>query len=276
MSSDTALPFAKYSGAGNDFIIVDARSSQAQETIQKLVPSGQRSELARLLCRRGLSIGADGMVFVKNGQGVDFEWDFYNSDGSEAEMCGNAARCVAHFSFQHKVTGREMSFRTRAGVVRAKILEGSQVEVAMREPKLVDKAVVAIVDSGVPHVVIEESDLKNVAALRQKAQTNRYPKALDTKGANITFFSKKEENRIQAMSFERGVEDFTLACGTGAIAAAFAWNIKNPNSKKVEVEMPGGKLEVEFNSGANQVLLRGSARPLLEGKILKEACDEEV
>ncbi|MEQ1876759.1 MAG: diaminopimelate epimerase [Bdellovibrionia bacterium] len=276
METEVAIPFAKYSGAGNDFIIIDARSEDFAEKLYDMVGPGGRKRLVKMLCRRGHSIGADGLLFIEPSNEADFAWDFYNSDGSDADMCGNAARCVARFCHSHSIAGPEMKFKTKAGIVKAKILDGVRVEVMMLPPRLIEKDLPILVDSGVPHVVIRENKINDTRKLREIALTNRFPQKAGPRGANVTFFAPNGPGKINAISFERGVEDFTLACGTGAMAAAFVEKLLNPGETAIEVRMPGGRLEVEFPPNQNLVLLRGPACKLSEGVFSKEACHEEL
>jgi diaminopimelate epimerase len=275
-TSEPTLPFEKYSGAGNDFIIIDARASGFAEKLHNMVGAKGRKHLVRMLCRRGQSLGADGLVFIEPAQDADFSWDFYNADGSDAEMCGNAARCVARFCHSNGIAGSEMKFKTKAGIIKAKILDGLKVEVKMLPPKLVDKGPPVLIDSGVPHVVVRENKINDTRKLRETALLHRFPKKIGPRGANVTFFAPSAPGKIDAISFERGVEDFTLACGTGAMAAAFNEKLLNPREIMIEVRMPGGRLEVEFPTDQNVVLLRGPARLLVRGDVSKEACHEEL
>ncbi|HEX4925459.1 MAG TPA: diaminopimelate epimerase, partial [Bdellovibrionales bacterium] len=270
------LQFTKTSGAGNDFIIIDARAPGLDKVLREEYGINSRAEFAKLLCRRGHGIGADGVVLVENAQDADFSWDFFNSDGSHAEMCGNAARCVARFAHAKGIAKSEMRFKTAAGIVKAKILDGGGVQVMMLPPRLVEKDLPVLVDSGVPHAVIKETKLNDTRKLRETALANRYPKKAGPRGSNVTFYAPTGPAKIVAISFERGVEDFTLACGTGAMAAAYAAKLEQPAQNVFEVRMPGGRLEVEFPADQNVVLLRGPAQLIAEGIVLKEALNEII
>jgi diaminopimelate epimerase len=268
------LAFTKMNGAGNDFIIIDARADDFDQTIRETLGVTHRKELARLLCRRGFSIGADGLVLVGKASDADFSWDFYNSDGSQAEMCGNAARCVARFAYMNGIVGEDMKIKTAVGVIKAKILKDNRVLVIMLPPKLVAKEPPLLIDSGVPHAVIKENKINDTRKLREIATASRFPKTAGPRGANVTFYALTGERALDAITFERGVEDFTLACGTGALAAAYAAKLELPDQENFEVRMPGGRLEVEFPKEQNIVLLRGPALVVYEGHVTKEACHE--
>lgn len=274
--SKAPIQFTKMSGAGNDFIVIDARDPGFNRLLKEEYAVESRAEFARLLCRRGHGIGADGVVLVEPSGEVDFSWDFYNSDGSHAEMCGNAARCVARYAELKGIAKKEMRFKTTAAIVKAKILESGAVQVMMLPPRLVEKELPVLIDAGVPHAVVKESKLNDTRKLRDIALTNRYPKKAGPRGSNVTFYALTGPGALDAISFERGVEDFTLACGTGAMAAAFAAKLEQPAQSVFEVRMPGGRLEVEFPAEQNVVLLRGPAQLIAEGVVLREAMNEIV
>jgi diaminopimelate epimerase len=275
-TSNRGVPFAKMSGAGNDFLILDARNEDFENRIKSVFGELDRPTLAQRLCRRAHSAGADGLVFIENSAGADFKWDFYNSDGSTAEMCGNAARCVARFTYMKGITAQEMKFKTAVGLIKAKILGDGRVEVMMLPPKLIAKELPCLIDSGVPHVVVRENKINDTRKLRDTAILHRrHPKA-GPKGSNITFYALTGPEKMDAISFERGVEDFTLACGTGAMAAAYAAKLESVRTRIFEIRMPGGRLEVEFSEDQAVVFLRGSANFILEGELTQEAVYEEV
>ena len=247
----------RMSGAGNTFLFWDAR-------FQK-VPRESRSGIARFLCDSFTGFYTDGLVFIDHQAGMngDFQWDFYNSDGSHAEMCGNAARCAALYFNQKAAGPAEVSFMTTAGLIKARVLEPQLVEVLM--PELNDEGKFLsiqiqkkaseffFVNTGVPHLVVEDEPNDELAKLL------RHAPELGAAGANITFFTEVGPGEVEAITFERGVENFTLACGTGAVAAAAFSKMKNPLLRKHQVEMPGGSLRVEWVSN-KQALLTGPAQ----------------
>jgi diaminopimelate epimerase len=271
----SSLPFVKMSGAGNDFIIIDARPPDFNSFLHTVFGNLSRSMLAKKLCRRSHGLGADGLVFIAESEGADFGWDFYNSDGSTAEMCGNAARCVARYAYLKGIAGPEMKFKTAVGMIKAKVLEKSRVEVMMLQPKLIEKDLPPLIDSGVPHVVLKESKLNDTRKLRESVPQHRMRKGAGSRGANVTFYCVTGAGKIDAITFERGVEDFTLACGTGALAAAFAAKLGSADLSRFEVRMPGGQLEVGFPSDQGIAVLTGPALLVAEGVLYKEAVYEE-
>ena len=247
----------RMSGAGNTFLFWDAR-------FQK-VPKEARSGIARFLCDSFTGFYTDGLVFIDHHSELmgDFQWDFYNSDGSHAEMCGNAARCAALYFNQKSGGPAEVSFLTPAGLIKARILEPQLVEVLMPELQEDGKFVSIhfqkkpseffFVNTGVPHLVVEEEPNEELAQILRRAPE------LGEAGANVTFFTEVTPGEVEAITYERGVENFTLACGTGAVAAAAFSKMKNPLLRKHQVEMPGGRLNVEWVSN-RQALLTGPAQ----------------
>ena len=196
----------KYSANGNDFVIFHSDTKV------------DRSELARELCHRQDGVGADGLIVIVPHVECDFEWQFYNSDGSTAEMCGNGSRAAAHYAFVHDLAPENMSFLTEAGVINAEV-DGEMVLSELTPPKIINKNIEFnskfwwLVDTGVPHLVsftqnIEEFDLAEARELRYKYNAN----------VNIAFVNGKN---LRVRTYERGVEDETLACGTGMAACYY-------------------------------------------------------
>ena len=213
--------FHKYSGHGNDFVIVD--------NWEGVVPEKDMNKIAKLMCRPKFGVGADGAVFIIPGpDDVDFAWRFFNADGSEADMCGNASRCTAHLAANLGIAPDDMSFKTKAGVVEA-LVNDRMVKVQM--PKvgrpegaaLVEVEGVSLtyhrVNTGVPHAVAWVEDLENFPVFKVGRAVRRHP-AFAPDGANINFVKILGPDRLAIRTYERGVEDETLACGTGATAAA--------------------------------------------------------
>ncbi|MCB0363555.1 MAG: diaminopimelate epimerase, partial [Bdellovibrionales bacterium] len=210
----------------------------------------------------------------------DFQWDFYNADGSQAEMCGNAARCVALYVFKKGNKSRKMIFKTLAGPIKAHVLNHNHVEVGMspiqkekRNLKISVEGcdlIVDWVDTGVPHLTVSLDThpflfISPDERTRQVASRLRNHPVLGSiglKGQNVSLYRIRQPGCIEAISYERGVEDFTQACGTGAVAAAWSYHQNFPQQKAVKVNMPGGLLEVDFSN--MNPLLRGEARFLAE------------
>ena len=239
------------SGAGNDFMVIDARGKTLDF-----------AELAVKLCRK---TGADGFMAVDVSEKADFRLHFYNSDGSRGEMCGNGSRCVCKFAYDHGIAGAEMTVQTDAGIVRGWRLDENEYRVKLNPPSVVDLhrkgdiAYVELGNPGVPHAVAEIPDLKweDRDALREQARQLRFDPAFP-KGANVNFYAWLDESRIRILTFERGVEDYTLACGTGSASTAVALHRggKLPGCA-LTVENPGGTLQVALEG--EQVFLTGPA-----------------
>lgn len=220
-------------GAGNDFMVVDARGAAMD------FPAA-----ARKLCKL---TGADGFMAVDHSQEADFRLHFYNADGSRGEMCGNGARCICRFAYDRGIAGAEMTVQTDAGLVPGWRLDEQQYRVKLNNPSVLDlhrKGDVAYVElgaPGVPHAVREYfGDLwSDSEALRETFRTLRYDPAFP-KGANVNFFQMLEDGCARVLTYERGVEDYTLACGTGCGSIACKlWT---------EGRLPGGVLTA-YNRG---------------------------
>nr|WP_320011041.1 diaminopimelate epimerase [uncultured Desulfobulbus sp.] len=269
------IPFWKMSGAGNDFIVIDHR--------QPLIAPELMPEFARRVCRRKFSAGADGLFLLEPSQRADFKWRFFNADGSEAEMCGNGARCVARFAYLHGMAAARMRFETLAGIVEATVAD-TQVTIGMTPPhsfcfdRQVEVAgelfMVHSVDTGVPHAVIFVDDIEATDVVGLGRQLRHHPMFAPA-GTNVNFVGQKEETFF-IRTYERGVEDETMACGTGVVATALIAAAKAMTSSPVEIITAGGTaLKVQFTGlsekSAEQVLLQGPAALIYKGELSPEA-----
>lgn len=269
------IPLVKMSGAGNTFVLVDAtKTSTWLELEDKL--RIKRRPFVKMICDRTLGVAADGVLFLQDGNGeADYSWDFYNADGSGAEMCGNAARCAALFANEYlssSVSG-SYKFKTGAGHVSAQVLGDDRVRVLMPEVKAYQEFktleidgkphTFASVNSGVPHLVMQISNYKDAPELKEMARKARHHKDLLPEGANVTFYVKEKDGLVKAVTFERGVEDYTQACGTGAVAAAYV-EFKKTQTRNIDVHMPGGILSVQFNESTKNPLMTGEAVFVME------------
>ena len=249
------------SGAGNDFMVIDARGLTLDfETLSKE------------LCAR---TGADGFMAVDHSEKADFKLHFYNSDGSRGEMCGNGSRCICRFAYDHGIAGENMVVETDAGLVSGKRLSESQYLVKLNNPGIVDlnrKGTIAYIElgtPGVPHAVAELPHLNWEMAedLREQGKALRYDPAFP-KGANVNFFTWIGKDTVRIMTYERGVEDYTLACGTGCGSTAVTLWLRG--------QLPGGRLTAENKGGALTLNVEGDngvvSALYLEGptEILKE------
>jgi diaminopimelate epimerase len=269
------IDFYKMSGSGNDFIIIDNRNRVVDET--------DLSDFVTKVCRRKLSVGADGLILIEETDAVDFKWQFFNSDGSCAEMCGNGARCAARFAYLNQIAGPNMSFETAAGIVSAQVSD-DLVKVQMPDPaelrmdytlELKEGSVlISSVNTGVPHVVIsvDEIDGGDVVKLGREV---RLHSTFAPAGTNVNFVSFQKDGNIAIRTYERGVEDETLACGTGAIAAAIVTADKTRMKSPIKVLTRGGEyLTIYFqdkDGTYNDVYLEGDARIIYKGRLWEDA-----
>jgi len=264
------LRFIKMNGAWNDFILIDNRAGDVRL---------DRSQIAHL-CDRHRGIGADGILLLeKPTNRADFRMRYFNADGGEAEMCGNGARCFARFA--NKVAGARdgISFETQAGMISAE-LKRDLVTLRMTEPAdlrlNVTLAVadennsVHFINSGVPHVVVAVPKIDDVDVRREGAAI-RYHKMFSPNGANANFIEKRGSNKIAIRTYERGVEDETLACGTGIVASALIFAATDNASSPITVIARGGdELHVGFERVDGRfynVTLTGPAEFVFEGTI---------
>src|SRR6476660_9500675 len=264
------LRFTKMNGAGNDFVLLDNRAGHLALT---------RAQIARL-CDRHRGVGADGVLILEPAtNGADFRMRYYNADGGEAEMCGNGARCFARYADRVAGPREKVSFETPAGVIGAE-LQGELVCLQMSEPKdmrlgiqipLPDRKIAAhFVNSGVPHVVVPVNDLESVD-VRTLGSAIRRHDLFAPKGANANFLKERGPRQIAIRTYERGVEDETLACGTGVVASALIFAAMKKSDGPIGVLVRGGsELQVGFEKAGDQfqnVTLTGPADFVFEGTI---------
>jgi len=265
-------------GAGNDFIIVDNRSGALS---REMLP-----RLARRLCRRRLSVGADGLMVVVPAQnGGDYGMLFYNSDGSLGEMCGNGARCIARYGYENGLAGEMQRIETTAGLVVGQRISLEQYRVRLNDPSRVELSVpcpaagaeyicsyVELGKPGIPHAIhiMDDWDSLPGRELFKLGEALRHSPAF-TKGANVSFVKLTAEDEIKAVTFERGVEDFTLACGTGSGAAVTALSLLGlVSGRDVKVHMPGGTLSISLrleSGGVSDIMLTGPTCLVCTGEL---------
>jgi diaminopimelate epimerase len=264
------------SGSGNDFLIIDNR--------KKVIDDNHLPVFIKKVCQRKLSVGADGFILIENSELVDFKWRFFNSDGSPAEMCGNGARCAARFAYLNEIAGKKMSFETVVGIVEASITKEG-VKIKMPDPKdiLLDYLLelehgplsINSVNTGVPHVVISVDNLDQVDIVKQSRQI-RYHKHFSPAGTNVNYVNIQPDGIVAIRTYERGVEDETLACGTGSVAGAIIMAHKKKVNPPVRILTRGGSyLNIHFKNDGNgnfaDVFLEGDARVIYEGKLWEDA-----
>lgn len=277
------MRFTKMNGAGNDFIIVENLRGELDE--QKL------SKLARTLCDRRMSIGADGLMAVVPAKGTaDYGMLFFNCDGSLGEMCGNGARCICRYGYETGLAGETQTIETTAGLVTGTRIDAKNYRIRLPDPvnlqylaldvdgKKVGCMYLELGNPGIPHAVVQYPGLREAdeQALFEFGRKLRYHPAFP-KGANVNFLEKTGENRFYERTWERGVEDFTYACGTGTGASVYALAEKRRCGDHAEVEVKGGLLIVDIvrdGKKCRDLLLTGPASMVCTGEIFDEAISQ--
>ena len=265
------LKFVKMSGAGNDFVVADNRDGNFRTD-----PAG----IARI-CDRRFGVGADGLLLVEPSKTADFFMRYYNADGSEADMCGNGARCIARFySERCSPAKRDLKFETHAGLIEASV-NGSQVCLTMSEPhdlRLRQKIQLKggpreyhFINTGVPHAVLFTDDADHEMVQDVGAEV-RYHKDFSTRGTNVDWVQLRGRDGIRVRTYERGVEAETLACGTGVVASAIVAHLVHSVPLPVKITVQSGRiLEVGFTRTGDKisdVTLAGPAEYAFEGTLL--------
>lgn len=255
------MKFYKYQGAGNDFVMIDNRKKVISKNAHQLIES---------LCDRRFGIGADGLILIENHEDYDFEMIYFNADGYESSMCGNGGRCVVAFAKNLGIIETKTRFLAIDGEHEAIIENEDWVELKMSNVETVevnDKHFV--LNTGSPHYVTFVDDLKAVDVFKE-GRAIRYNERFKEKGINVNFVEKTAEG-IAVATYERGVEDETLACGTGVTACAIAHWIQNKTLTNVPIKVKGGDLSVNFKPSADNqftdIWLCGGATFVFEGDI---------
>ncbi len=266
------IPFYKMQGTGNDFIIINNMELKfSYETLVKL---------AKQICQRKISVGSDALMVVDTPQkGGDFRMIFFNADGTEAEMCGNGARCLARYAFENQLANEEMQIETVAGMVYAKRLDRRNYQVQLNDPANIQEALmfndflvdyVELGDPGIPHLVVPYENLSStpLASIQALAKSLRYWEHLP-KGANVNFYEVLDNQEVVVRTFERGVEDFTLACGTGSGSTAYILAQKGlVQPEEVTIHVLGGILKVKVTPDG--LFLIGDTNIITKGEIMDE------
>jgi diaminopimelate epimerase len=274
----TDISFYKMSGSGNDFIVVDNRNG--------IVKEENLGQWIASICRRKHSVGADGLILIETSEEVDFRWRFFNADGGEAEMCGNGGRCAARFALLKGIAGPQLSFQTKAGIIRAEVT-GERVQLEMPLPSTAqldyplevegETLTVSSITVGVPHVVTWVTDLES-APVFKAGRAIRYHERYAPAGTNANFVRSLDDGTLAIRTYERGVEDETLACGTGSVAAALIASLKGLAVSPCLIRTRGGEqLRIHFEKdghGFGDVFLEGDAKVIYEGRLWKEAASQ--
>lgn len=260
--SPMQLTFYKYQGTGNDFIILDNRENQVP-------PLGR--EIIRDLCNRRFGIGADGLMLLEKKEGYDFAMVYYNADGRESSMCGNGGRCLVKFAYSQGIHKATYSFVATDGEHLAEIDDKGHVRLKMKDVDAVDEhATYSVLNTGSPHFVKFDRDVAKIDVPLSGSEI-RYSKTFAAEGINVNFVEMLDSDSIFVRTYERGVEDETLSCGTGVTAAALVSAHNENGFNRVEVRTPGGHLSVEFDKIDDQhfenIWLCGPADFVFKGEV---------
>ncbi len=256
------LHFYKYQGTGNDFIILDNR----ENSIRFL-----NSEQIQYLCDRRFGIGADGLMLLQLREAYDFEMVYYNADGHESSMCGNGGRCLVKFAQQMGIVKDTYRFIAIDGMHEAMIDQNGIVKLQMQDVSQVKKVDNAfILNTGSPHYVTTTNNIHSINVYEQ-GRAVRYSDNFKKEGINVNFVERLPDSGIFVRTYERGVEDETLSCGTGVTAAALVSAYNNKGFNNVQIKTKGGDLAVEFEKMGEQhfsnIWLCGPAQFVFEGDI---------
>lgn len=254
------IPFIKYQGAGNDFVIIDNRQKKFNLTENQI----------ELICDRHFGIGADGLMFLQSHPEMDFEMIYYNSDGKPSSMCGNGGRCIVSFAGRLGLFSQSTNFVAVDGVHRAKLISEGVISLEMID---VDSIEIIgdndyLLDTGSPHYIRFVKDVSTIDLINE-AHSIRYSDRFNAAGVNVNFVSN-DERGFQIRTYERGVENETLACGTGVTAAAIAAHKKGIAGKSVIISAQGGELKVTFDVstiGYSNIWKTGPAHLVFTGNI---------
>ena len=256
------ITFYKYQGTGNDFVMIDNRA---------LFFPKENQEAIALLCDRRFGIGADGLILLENDATTDFRMVYYNSDGSESTMCGNGGRCIVAFAKQLEIIKTQCTFMAVDGLHHATIKDD---EVALQ---MIDVNEVRVnehqifVHTGSPHHIVEVNNLESYKVF-EEGKKIRYAALYTPGGTNVNFVEAIDTNHYKVRTYERGVEDETFSCGTGATAVAIAMHhLGKATKEEIGIVVPGGSLAISFSCVApgiyENVILKGPAKKVFSGEI---------
>lgn len=275
------MRFWKMNGAGNDFIVLN--------NLEEHLSPEAFPAMAKTLCQRHLSIGADGfMVVDAPTAGGDYKMLFFNADGSVGEMCGNGARCICRFGYETGLAGEDQTVETTAGIITGRRIDRRQYRIRLNDPTVLELehpveidgvkypcSYVELGDPGLPHAVVPYANLRNAeeGELRELGRAIRFHPSFP-KGANVNFYELIGEDRIFERTFERGVEDFTYACGTGTGSVVAVLTLQGKVSgHDVQADMTGGRLAIDAEriySHIAALYLTGPTNVVCKGEITDE------
>ncbi len=252
------MEFYKYQGTGNDFVMIDNRDLQFPKT----------KEIIEKLCNRRFGIGADGLILLENDDTSDFRMVYYNSDGNESTMCGNGGRCIVSFAHFLDIFEDKTTFTAIDGLHEAEIKNGT-VKLKMIDVNSISKdGENSVLNTGSPHFVMFVDNAANYDVYKNGNEI-RNSATYKQEGINVNFVEQISENEIFVRTYERGVEDETLSCGTGVTASALVF-LKDKNQDSVSVKTLGGTLKVYTKQNENSfvnIWLEGAAKQVFKGKI---------
>ncbi|MDX9822343.1 MAG: diaminopimelate epimerase [Syntrophales bacterium] len=269
------ISFYKMSGSGNDFILIDNREGS--------LPVGDLSAFAAKICARKVSVGADGLIVLERSDRADFRWQFFNADGSVAEMCGNGGRCAARYAFLKGIAPARMTFETLAGIIDAEV-KADTVKLRLTDPgeatigEKIDvngrTLEIDSIDTGVPHAVHFVKDFGEIDIFGDGRAIRRHAH-FQPAGTNVNFVRTVDRHALQVRTYERGVEDETLACGTGSVASALVASARNLVESPVAVTVQSGEVLTIFfektKKGFAGIYLEGKTKVVYEGNLWEEA-----
>lgn len=255
------LHFYKYQGTGNDFILLDNRKGNIHVNSKQIA----------WLCDRHMGIGADGLMLLEHKKGYDFHMVYYNSDGNESTMCGNGGRCITRFAERLGIISTHASFTAIDGAHKAAINDNDTITLHMNNVNGIDRFDgYCLLNTGSPHYVKEVTDVANTDVVNE-GRSVRHRQDFEPNGINVNFV-QSIANGIWVRTYERGVENETLSCGTGVTASAIASTGEATGYFDIMVQTPGGLLQVTFtkttSSSAEDVALRGAAEFVFEGDVV--------
>jgi diaminopimelate epimerase len=258
------IRFYKYQGAGNDFILIDCREKKIKLSTRQIAH----------LCHRQFGIGADGLMYLQKERGYDFKMVYFNSDGNESSMCGNGGRCIVAFALNLGLIKNKTKFLAIDGAHTATVNKDGSVSLAMQDVKKIkhgDSFADWILDTGSPHYVHFVKDVNSVDVVKE-GRAIRNSKEFKAKGINVNFAMYDTAKKVlNVRTYERGVENETLSCGTGVVASAIAAQFVSKGKFKTNIQTPGGRLQVSFKkdkeNSATNVVLTGPAEFVFEGEV---------
>jgi diaminopimelate epimerase len=251
------MEFYKYQGTGNDFVMIDNRELNFNDTLDNIAA----------LCHRRYGIGADGLILIENQEGFDFKMRYFNADGAEGSMCGNGGRCAVKFASDLGIFTGETHFLAVDGEHHSKIENGNVYLHMIDVDNFTEEKEGYFLNTGSPHLIIfnEDVDQLDVKSIGSSIRYSEYWKQRG--GTNVNFVQVIDENTIKVRTYERGVEDETYSCGTGVTAAAIISHLKRDTSNRLAVKTLGGTLHVSLESGTkiSEIILSGPAKRVFIG-----------